>query len=418
MSNNQTMAATRAVTLPNGLTIVGEPMADKQAVAWNFLLPAGSSTEPQGREGLTSVLEGLCYRGAGNRDSRALSDALDDLGIDRAGGVEVEYSSFGGATLGDYLSPALELYSDIIRRPQLPEGEWQAQRELALQSLRSLDDAPSRKMFTHLRRAFFPNAYGRLPIGTTEGLEAITLEDLRADHAARFRPNGAILALAGAFDWDATLDRVGELFGDWSGAVSQPPPASTVEKGVYQHIAHESAQHHIGVAFRGIDVSDPHFYPYRVAMSVLSGGMGARLFTELREKMGLCYAVSASPSSVRGCGFVMAYVGTQPDRAQTSLDKLIEEIVRLQEGVTLEEVERARVQMLSGLVMQEESSRARAASVARDQWMLGRVRPTEEVVEAINRVTPDSVREFFQAHPPRDFSVVTLGPHPLTPPAS
>jgi len=408
--NNPT---TRTHRLANGLTVVGEPMPDKQAVAWNFLIPAGSATEPGGREGISNVLESLAQLGAGERDSRALSDALDDLGIDRGGGADVEYTTFGGATLGDYLPRALELYADILLRPRLPQEEWAAQRDLALQSLRSLEDSPASKMFVELRRVYFPNSFGNSPMGTESGLSALSLEDLRADHAARYKPSGAILAVAGSFDWDAVVAQAEELFGAWSGAAPQAGQASAVAGAQYIHMAHESAQHHIGVAYAGVTVDDPNYYAFRLAASVLSGGMGARLFTELREKEGLCYAVSASPSSVRGHGFMLSYVGTQPDRAQRSLDKLIEELVRMKDGVSDDELERARVKMLSALVMQEESSRSRAGSIARDQWVLGRVRPTEEILDAINKVQPQDIRAYYEAHPPRDFTVVTLGPSTL-----
>ncbi len=412
--NNPT---TRTHRLANGLTVVGEPLPDKQAVAWNFLIPAGSATEPGGREGISNVLESLSLLGAGERDSRALSDALDDLGIDRGGGADVEYTTFGGATLSDYLPSALELYADIILRPRLPEDEWQAQRDLALQALRSLEDSPASKMFVELRRVYFPNSFGRSPMGTESGLSALSLEDLRSDHEARYKPQGAILAVAGSFDWDRVVAQAEELFGSWAGAAPSTGEARAVEGGQYVHLSHESAQHHIGVAYAGATVDQPDYYAFRLAASVLSGGMGARLFTELREKEGLCYSVSASPSSVRGYGFMLSYVGTQPDRAQRSLDKLIEELVRMKDGVSEDELERARIKMLSSLVMQEESSRSRAGSIARDQWVLGRVRPTEEILDAINKVQPRDIQAYYESHPPRDFTIVTLGPSPLQVPA-
>ena len=284
---NTINSTTQTHQLPNGMTIVGEPMPGKRAAAWSFLVPAGAATEPAGREGLTTVLEGLSYRGAGARDSRELSDALDDLGVERGGGADTEFTTFGGATLGDYLPQALELYTDIVRRPRLPEDEWEAQRELALQSLASLEDAPARKMFVQLRRVYFTDSFGRSPIGTLEGLTSLTLDDLRADHAARFLPQGTILALAGNFDFDATVRQMEKLLSDWEGT---PPPAGTpapVEAPVYHHVAQETSQHHIGVAYAGVPVTDEHHYNYRVATAVLSGGMGARLFTEVREKRGL-----------------------------------------------------------------------------------------------------------------------------------
>ncbi|HEX8464039.1 MAG TPA: pitrilysin family protein [Abditibacterium sp.] len=401
----------------NGLTLVGEPMPGKQAAAWTFLVPAGSATEPQRRDGLTSVLEGLSYRGAGSRDSRALSDALDDLGVDRGGGADVEYTTFGGATLGLYLPEALSLYADIIRRPALPADEWEAQRELALQSLASLEDAPARKMFVTLRREYFKSGLGRSTLGTVEGLTALTLDDLRADHAARFKPDGAILALAGQFDFEAIAAHVESLFGDWEGAAPAADEPNPVQTPVFRHIEQDTAQQQIGVAYAGVPTSHADYYAYRVATSILSGGMGARLFTEVREKRGLVYSVSASASAYRGVGFSLAYAGTTPQRAQETLDVLLGELTRIGEGVADDELERAKIGMISSLVMQEESSRARASAIARDLWMLGRVRPLDEVTSAINGVTGQDIREFYARQPVGNFSVVTLGPVSLQVPA-
>ena len=412
------ITTTRTHRLANGLTIVGEPMPEKQAAAWNFLIPAGSATEPAQRDGITGVLEGVSYRGAGQRNARELSEAFDNLGVDRGGAADVEYSTYGGATLGDYLPEVLELYADILLRPQLlrddfPPEEWQAQIALSLQSLESLEDVPARKMFEQLRRAYFPGPYGHSPLGTEAGLKSITLADLQADHQARYKPEGAILAVAGGIDFDAIVAQVEALFAGWSGAAPSPGEPVAVETPVYQHITQETNQQHIGVAWAGVPSTSEFNYDYRIAMSILSGSMGARLFTEVREKRGLVYSVSASPGTYRGCGYNMAYAGTTPERSQETLDVLLAELVRIADGVTEEEVQRAKVGMLSRLVMQDESSRARAAGIARDQFMLGRVRSLDEVSEGISRVSVDSIGKFYQANPPQNFSVVTLGPADL-----
>jgi predicted Zn-dependent peptidase len=404
---------TRTHRLANGLTIVGEPMSDKRAAAWAFLVPSGSATEPEGLNGITSVLEGLSYRGAGDRDSRELSNALDDLGIDRGGGSDVEYSTWGGATLGDYLDDALGLYADILQRPKLPADEWEAQRALALQALDSLEDAPARKMFIQLRQIYFPDAYGHSPMGTHEGLNAITHDALRTDWNARMLPGGSILALAGGIDFDRVVQRVEALFGGWNGTPPAAPTPAPIATSMFHHIKQDTAQQQIGIAYKGVPSDDADFYNYRVAISILSGGMGARLFTEVREKRGLVYSVSASAASLRNCGFTLAYAGTTPERSQETLDVLLGELRRMKEGVTEQEVERAKVGMLSSLVMQEESSRARAAAIARDQFVLGRIRSLDEISEAINLVTPETIAAFYEKHPAQNFTVVTLGPREL-----
>ena len=411
-----TLNGARTHRLSNGLTLVGEPLPQRRVAAWSLLLPCGSATEPQGRDGLTKVLEGVSYRGAGSRNARELSDALDDLGVDRGGGAETESVSYGGATLADYLPDALKLYADIVLRPQLPEGEWEAQRDLALQSLKTLEDNPSRKMFVTLRRTYFPNALGRVPSGTRAGLEALTLDDLRADHARRFLPQGGVLGVAGRFDWDELVAQIEALLGAWEGEALPIGEAQPLPGAHYQHIAQETAQVHIGIAYQGVPITDPRHYAFRLANAVLSGGMGARLFTEVREKRGLVYSVSAQAQSTRQCGFTLSYAGTTPQRAQETLDVLLGELARMSEGVSEAELERARTGMVSSLEMQEDSSRARAASIARDQFVLGRVRPVEEIAAGIEAVTPSDIRAYYEAHPAREFTITTLGPEPLTVP--
>src|SRR5262249_20943724 len=157
-------------------------------------------TDPTGREGLATVLEGLVYRGAGDRDARALSDAIDALGVQRSGGAELEQTSFGGSMLSDDLERALALYADIVRRPRFPAYQLPAERDLALQKLDRLNDTPTEKLFVDLRRVYFASPHRRTTLGTRPGLEAITPVDVLEDHARRYRPDGAILAVAGKID--------------------------------------------------------------------------------------------------------------------------------------------------------------------------------------------------------------------------
>lgn len=400
--------------LSNGLTLVGEPAPSKQAAAFTFLLAAGSATEPLGKDGLTNVLESASYRGAGSYNARELSDALDGLGLSRGGGAGIETTTYGGATLGLYLPDALELYADIILRPRFED--WEAERALAIQSLQGLDDSPSRKTFVALRRNYFTSAHRRETMGTVEGLESLTLDDLRADHANRFKPQGAILAVAGQFDWEQTVALVEKLFGDWQGSAPEVPAPQTVQTPLWQHIAEDKAQQQIAIAYRTIAPDDARNYSYRLAMAILSGGMGARLFTEVREKRGLVYSVSASANAHRGLGYTLAYAGTTPERAQETLEVVLGELKRMEEGVSSDELDRARTKTLTSLIMSEESSRARAAALARDYFILGRVRPLDEITEQINAVTPDSIAEFYQSCPVGACSVVTLGSKSLARP--
>ncbi len=401
-------------TLDNGLTLVGEVIPHARAAAFQFLLPAGAVTEPGGKLGLSSMLENMVYRGAGALDSHELSDALDSLGLQRGGGADLETTSFGGSLLAEDLPEALSLYADILLRPHLPEDQLASARTIALHRLEALEDNPSQKLFVHLQDAYFAGPHGRSSLGTPEGIEAVTAVDLRADHAERYKPAGAIFGVAGRFDFDAVVAKVKDLFGEWTGGAPALPVPMPRAEGQYLHLPKETAsQEQIGVAYPQVAPDDPAYYNATMAVQVLSSGMGSRLFMEVREKRGLVYSVFASNRAVRGAGLVLAYAGTTPERSQETLDVLIGELKRLVEGVTEEEVERARVGLLSSLVMQGESTGARVGSICRDQFLRGRVRTLDEIRAEVERVTPESIQAYLEAHPPKEFTVVTLGPTAL-----
>src|SRR6478672_2115052 len=135
----------------NGLVLVAEPMPGVRSAAFTLLLPAGSAFEPESRGGTASMLAEWVTRGAGDRDSRELLTALDNLGVSHGEGAQTVHTSMSAATLGRNLLPALEIYADILLRPRLDEEEVDPIRALAAQSLQSVEDDPGSKVIYELR---------------------------------------------------------------------------------------------------------------------------------------------------------------------------------------------------------------------------------------------------------------------------
>src|SRR5437660_8656510 len=156
-------------------------MEHVRSAALNVLVPAGCVYDPPAHAGLASVLSDLITRGAGKRDSRALSEALDNLGLDRDLSVGSLHMRFWGATLARNLPAALEIYADILRRPLLPARELPAVQALAMQDLQSLEDEPRQKVLIELRRQHYPAPLGQDRRGTPEGIGSLTGPVLR-DH--------------------------------------------------------------------------------------------------------------------------------------------------------------------------------------------------------------------------------------------
>jgi predicted Zn-dependent peptidase len=397
---------------PNGLVLVAEPMDWLRSAAFTFLLPAGCAFDPPDRGGLSGFTCEMALRGAGPRDSRQFILDLDNLGVERGESVSSAHTSFSGATVAENLHAALAIYADMLRRPHLPAEQLESGRASMLLELRAVEDEPAQKVMIELRRRHYPIPWGRPAQGELAALQSTNIDDIRAHHARCYRPNGAILGVAGRIDWPRLKELVGRLRGDWP-AVDDDPIVETPVPPRYTHLDHASQQTQIGIAYPSVPYRHPDYFLAWGAVGVLSGGMSARLFTEVRERRGLCYSVYATHHTLRHRGAVFCYAGTGAERAQETLDVTLGELRRLARGIEEAELERLKARIKSALVMQNESSVARSSSLARDWYHLGRARTLDEVGRLIDGLTSGAISKYLGANPPHRFSVVTLGPRAL-----
>ena len=399
-------------TYANGLVLLAEPVPGAQSLAMSLLTPAAVAYEPTGKQGLAALLAEMVERGAGERDAKQHSDALDHLGIHRSSGAGVQRYRLGATMIGSKLPEALPLLIDMIRKPRLEAAALDPSKDLALQALDALDDEPQEKVFVELRKRHNPAPFGRSSLGVRQDIESLTLEDVKTFWQRTHVPQGSVIAFAGRFDWEQLKDLVENQLGDWKGSVAEPKVEAEPARG-YLHENAETTQVHIGLAYDAVPEPDEHSIFYKAMSAVLSGGMSGRLFTEVREKRGLCYAVSASYSGTRDRGMIIGYSGTTAPRAQETLDVFTHELRRVSEGVAPDEFERAIVGMKSRLVMQGESTGARAAAIASDQFVYGRPRSLSELAEKVDSITLEKLNAFVKANPAGPMTIVTVGPNAL-----
>ena len=400
-------------TLPNGLVLLAEQMPHVRSAAINMLVPAGAAFDPDGQFGVGTVLADLITRGAGDRDSRQLSLALDNLGVDRDESVGSVNLRFWGSPLARNLAPALDIYADIVLRPHFPADELEPVQALTLQDIQSLEDAPQQKVMVELRRRYYPSPLNKDKRGRKEDIEALTIDKVKAQHRRLFRPNGSILSVAGNIEWEPLKAQVERLFGDWKpgeklDATVQPHAPESA------HIHKDTQQTQIAIAYPSVPVPHPDYYSARAAAAVLSGGMSSRLFNEVREKRGLCYTIAAFHETMNDRGAMLGYAGTRAARAQETLDVTMAELRGLANGITDDEIVRVKAGLKSSLIMLEESTSGRAGAIATDWFYLGRVRDFDEIQAAIDALTPAGIVEHLHRFPVKDVTLVTLGPAPLT----
>jgi predicted Zn-dependent peptidase len=404
--------------LENGLSIIVEEMDHFESASYEVVIPGGIITDPADEIGASIVLPELIGKGAGGLDSRTLSEAFDGAGIRHGEGVGMDRFSLSGSMVATKLDRALELVSLMIKAPRLSEADIAPIQSILLQDIEALKDNPARRAMVELTKRFYPAPFNRSSLGEAQGIKGVTADRMRKMHQTFFKPAGAIISIAGKVDAQRVCAVISELFGDWHGTGPEIPKFSQRPAHDYYHIDDQSAQLQIVLASPAVKFSEPLYYEGKIVASILGSSMFGRLFVEVREKRGLCYSVYARHGATTDYGTMTAYVGTTPERAQESMDVLLAEFDKLPGSITQDELDRSRTNLKASVVMGEESPGARASSNSTDWWLLKRVRSLQEIHDAIDRVTLDSVNEYLSKYAFQPCSILTLGKMPLKVPQS
>ena len=172
-------------------------------------------------------------------------------------------------------------------------------------------------------------------------------------------------------------------------------------------------QEHIAICWPGVDATHDEFPVQQVTLGILSGGMSGRLFTEVREKRGLVYWVSAWQETPRGSGMVFLGASTTPERCAKTYTTLLHEVDRLAEDITQDELDRAVTGIVANQETRGDATRSRCAELASDLFFFGRPVPIEEKVAKVQAVTIEDIRRYLNVHPRDRLCVITLGPRPM-----
>ena len=409
----------QTATLDNGIILLGEFLPGVESVSVSFHVAAGSicdsfATDETGRSccGLATLAGELMLRGAADRDSKQLVAALDNAGVQWSQSVSMSHGSFAGAMVSRQLPDSLKIYADILRRPLLDQHQFDPARQVVMQNLAGTEDDPTHRTMLALRKAHYPSPWGFPIEGTSADVSELVHSDVKHVVSTFVQPQDMIISVAGQLDWPEFVQQIKDLFGDWQG--QPPPPISLGGRGEkICHVPYDSQQTHIALAWDVPPYRNPDSLQATAALAVLGGGSSSRLFTEVREKRGLCYSVSAGYQTQRDIASAMAYSGTTADRAQETLDVMVHEIATLPGTITEDELARVKARAKSSLVMQQESTAARAGAMARQWFHLGRVRTLAEDLQRLDELSVESIENWLAKNPLEDITTVFLGRDPL-----
>ncbi|MBP0614496.1 M16 family metallopeptidase [Jiella mangrovi] len=376
--------------LANGLTIATETMPTLESAALGIWVKAGARDERPNEHGIAHLLEHMAFKGTSRRTARQIAEEIEDVGGDLNAATSVETTSYYARVLKNDVPLAIDMLTDILVDSRFDEAELEREQQVILQEIGAAEDTPDDIVFDHFQEAAFKNQIiGRPILGTRQTVKSFTPDDLRRYLARHYGPDRMVVAAAGAVSHKAVVEQVAAALG--SDATPAPvasearTPASYVG-GEYRQ-SRELADAQMVLGFEGRAYYARDFYASQVLSLILGGGMSSRLFQEVRERRGLCYAIYAFHWSFSDSGVFGIHAATGEDELAELAPVIIDELIEAANGISEAEVTRARAQMRASLLMSQESPASRAGQIARQLMFNGEVIPNDELIARLDAIT-------------------------------
>ena len=378
--------------LPNGITVAVDPLPGAESVALGLYASVGSRSEPEGLGGLAHLVEHMVFKGAGGRDTRALAEAIEDVGGSLNAWTARDQTVFHGRALARDLSLVAELIADLVRAPHFDEQHLEREKQVILSELGESVDSPDDLVHDHLfEAAFEAQAIGRPVLGREATVRAATRQDCCNWLDRQFAPSRLVLAASGKVDPEQVLNLAERLLGDMA-----PRPVPEIQParftGGLRNDRRTFEQAHWCLAFEGLPAADPGNPALAMFVQALGGGTSSRLFQELREERGLAYSIYAWSQAFADTGLVGIGCAAERRQAAESVQLARDVLAATAEGLSQAELDRARAQMEAGMLMSFETAQGRADHMARSIEVFDRILSVDEMLAQIRAVTVEAAR--------------------------
>jgi predicted Zn-dependent peptidase len=380
--------------LPNGLTVVTDPMPQLESASLGVWVNCGARHETQRVMGVSHMLEHMAFKGTARRTARGIAEEIEAVGGVLNAYTSREQTAFHARVLKSDVPLAVDILADILTHPTFERGELERERQVVLQELGQARDTPDDIVFDHLQAAVYPDQPMGWPIlGDEETVGNFARDDLETYMQANYRADGMALVASGAVEHARMVDLAARHFGDLRpGKAPVGEPARYVGSDI--RVEEDLEQVHITWAFPGLSSGDNELFAAQVYVTALGGGMSSRLFQEIREKRGLCYSIYAFANTFVDGGMIGVYAGTGANESKEISALVAAEMQALARSANPEEIARAKAQLRSGLLMGLERPSARAELIAAHLLAYGRVVPISELREKLEAVSVEDVRCF------------------------
>lgn len=399
--------------LGNGVRILTKQIPHVHSVSMGVWVDAGARDETPAENGLSHLIEHMIFKGTRRRTAFEIAKEFDAIGGQSNAFTAMESTCFHGRVMDTHLATMADIFCDIFLNSVFDEAELERERPVVLQEIGMVEDSPEEYIHVLLGKAFWgEHPLGQSVLGTRENLFRFDAAMLKDFFRRFYQPGRVLISAAGNLDHDQFLDLVAPAFEAVAPGPSLPNRIPPKENRQLHITPRDLEQVHIGLASRGLSVSDPKRYACSLMNTILGGNMSSRLFQEIRESRGLAYSVYSFISPQVGGGMFGAYAGVDPGRVEETIDLILKEIRKLKTArVTAEELQDAKEYTKGQILLADESVENQMARLAQNEIHMGRHIPVEEIVSEIEAVSVNDILslgdELFQTEP---LALALLGP--------
>lgn len=387
------MSQATITRLDNGLRVATLHMPQVETAAVACWVDVGARYETAEQNGIAHFVEHMMFKGTEKRTALKIAEEFDAVGGHLNAFTSREHTVYHAKVLKEHLATAMDIIADIVFGATIEPSELERERGVILQELAQSEDDPDDLVFDFMQRASYPDhPLGRPILGSEERVKNFTREQMQSYLEQHYFPENMVLSVAGNVKHDEVVKYAERWFKGRNTKGSSAHLAAEYVGGE-SIIKRDLEQVHLVLAFKGMSFHHPDYYAMQLLSTVLGGGMSSRLFQEVREKRGLCYAIQPYLSFYSDGGLFSIYAGTAADKAEELLFVVTDELLKVADKVQDAELARAKAQLKSSIFMDKESAMAQAEDLGRQLLCYQRPIGAEEMVAEIEKTkTADLVR--------------------------
>ncbi len=409
----------RRTVLPSGLRIVTEEVPSVRSAAIGIWVNVGSRDETPAVAGASHFLEHLLFKGTTRRNALEISATIEAVGGEMNAFTSKEYTCFYARVIDTDLPMAIDVVSDLITSSIVSALDVDAERKVVLEEIAMRDDDPSDLVHDLYAETYYGDTQlGRPILGTIKSIKDMTRSSVFNYYKKKYLPQDLVVAVAGNIKHKRVVAMVEEAlsrdnFLNVKGAPQIRPntPVKTKPMQSVGLLTRKTEQAHMFYGMEGVARSDERRFTMGVLASALGGGMSSRLFQEIREKRGLAYSVYAYAQQFAGSGQIGFYAGCNPTKAIEVVEIIREVLADVAEnGMSHEEIERAKGAVRGSLVLSQEDSASRMSRIGKNEIVYGQVMGFDDILKAISRVNSTDVREIASEYLTKSPTLALVGP--------